>query len=241
MRTVFFGASQARAPVLHAPDRGTSGGGCRDRHGSQSLSDFLCLGPGAQPAAPGFQRYRPCPWHPDPGHGRQDDHLQGIPGGPRGGIVRGNWMVPHDPGLDPAHGPSRLHRHSCVPASQVSRRSSACLGHDPWRTRNRGLLVSLLRWGRRWGDHRPEVVSIGGSDTIRDLMARAESASLELLREFMPKVAAGTAPKTPQREEDATRFPQRSPEDGRIDWTWEPRRIRDFIRARQGPIRGPSR
>ncbi len=79
---------------------------------------------------------------------------------------------------------------------------------------------------------------IGGSDTIRDLMARAESASLELLREFMPKVAAGTAPKTPQREEDATRFPQRSPEDGRIDWTWEPRRIRDFIRAQTRPYPG---
>jgi len=79
---------------------------------------------------------------------------------------------------------------------------------------------------------------ITDADTIRELLEKAESASLDLLREFIPKLAAGTAPRIRQREADATRFPQRSPGDGRIDWSWDPRRIRNFIRAQTRPYPG---
>lgn len=74
--------------------------------------------------------------------------------------------------------------------------------------------------------------------TIADLVIKAEQASLAILRECLPRIAAGTAPRLQQNEADATYFPQRSPEDGLIDWTWDAKRIKDFIRAQTKPYPG---
>ena len=76
------------------------------------------------------------------------------------------------------------------------------------------------------------------ADTIADVMARMEEAAVGLLREFLPQLAEGTAPRHPQREEDASIFPQRSPEDGEIDWTRPAPEIRNFIRAQTRPYPG---
>lgn len=79
---------------------------------------------------------------------------------------------------------------------------------------------------------------IGERDTIREVLERATAASVALAEEFVPALLDGTAPRAPQDHAAATRFPQRSPEDGRIDWSWEPERIRNFIRAQTRPYPG---
>lgn len=83
-----------------------------------------------------------------------------------------------------------------------------------------------------------QTVSIEEADTIREVLAKAETATLELVRRWLPRIADGSAPRTPQDHDAATVVPQRSPADGRIDWSWEPERIRNFIRAQTRPYPG---
>lgn len=75
-------------------------------------------------------------------------------------------------------------------------------------------------------------------DTCATVYEKATLASVRILREFLPQIAAGTAPSIPQDESMATYFPQRKPEDGLIDWSWKAKRIYDFIRAQTHPYPG---
>ena len=59
---------------------------------------------------------------------------------------------------------------------------------------------------------------IAWDDTIASVYEKASSASVELVREFVPLIRAGTGGRTPQNPAEGSRFPQRTPEDGRVDW-----------------------
>lgn len=76
------------------------------------------------------------------------------------------------------------------------------------------------------------------SDTIATLYARIEERALELVRVHLPVIARGEARYTPQDASRRRTFPQRTPEDGRIDWNWSARRIYDFVRAQTRPYPG---
>ena len=80
--------------------------------------------------------------------------------------------------------------------------------------------------------------SIEETDTIREVLLKAENAALHLLEEFIPKMAEGTAPRVQQNHNEASIFHQRTPEDGLIDWTWEKEKIQNFIRAQTRPYPG---
>ncbi len=82
------------------------------------------------------------------------------------------------------------------------------------------------------------VFPIASSDTCAEVIARATDASIELLRQTVPSLAVGSAPRTPQCDEDATWYPQRSPDDARIDWRWSASRVHDFVRAQTRPYAG---
>jgi methionyl-tRNA formyltransferase len=71
--------------------------------------------------------------------------------------------------------------------------------------------------------------------TVRERIAKE---SVALLGEMLPQIAAGTAPRIKQDHSKATYGEQRRPEDGRIDWTWEPRRIFNFVRGLTRPYPG---
>jgi len=79
---------------------------------------------------------------------------------------------------------------------------------------------------------------IHDTDTIADVLERATAASEEMLVGVYPALAAGTAPRRAQDHEQAAVYPQRSPADGRIDWTWSAERIDRFIRAQTRPYPG---
>jgi methionyl-tRNA formyltransferase len=79
---------------------------------------------------------------------------------------------------------------------------------------------------------------IASSDTCADVIARATQTSIDLLRETVPALAAGSAPRRAQREDEATWYPQRSADDGRIDWRWPASRVHDFVRAQTRPYPG---
>ena len=79
---------------------------------------------------------------------------------------------------------------------------------------------------------------ITDDDTIATLYARIEDLGLALLAEHLPRLADGSA--KPAQQDPARRriVPQRSPEDGRIDWTLPARRVYDFVRAQTRPYPG---
>lgn len=79
---------------------------------------------------------------------------------------------------------------------------------------------------------------IEGVDNCATLYEKATQASVQMLRQYLPQIANGTAPRIPQDHSQATYFPLRKPEDGLIDWSWDAKRIRNFIRAQTKPYPG---
>ena len=81
-------------------------------------------------------------------------------------------------------------------------------------------------------------VAIAPRDTALSLYLKIEEAGIELLRETLPRIADGTAPRLPQDESRASKVGRRRPEDGRIDWTWPAARIDCLVRAVAPPWPG---
>ena len=79
---------------------------------------------------------------------------------------------------------------------------------------------------------------ITDEDDAATVRARIANESVALLEEMLPMLASGTAPRRPQNHSNATYGEQRRPEDGRIDWTWEPRRVFNFVRGLTRPYPG---
>lgn len=102
-----------------------------------------------------------------------------------------------------------------------------------------GVSLFCLEDGVDSGDIVAQVrFPITESDTCATVYEKATQASIDALKDSLPKIADGSATFTPQDESEATHFPQRKPEDGLIDWSWEPARIRNFIRAQTKPYPG---
>lgn len=80
--------------------------------------------------------------------------------------------------------------------------------------------------------------AIEDADNCATVYEKATQASIQILRDYLPRLAAGTTPRTPQDHSQATYFPLRRPEDGQIDWAWSAKRVRDFIRAQTKPYPG---
>jgi len=81
-------------------------------------------------------------------------------------------------------------------------------------------------------------VDVHFRDTALTLFGKLEDAADDVLREFMPKLLDGTAPRIPQDHSAATYFGGRRPEDGRIDWNWDAERIYNLVRAVTWPYPG---
>jgi len=83
-----------------------------------------------------------------------------------------------------------------------------------------------------------KIVPIDGNDTALTLTRKLIPAAEALLAETIPLIAAGTAPRHPQQEREATTFGRRRPEDGRIDWSRPAEEIRNLVRAVSSPWPG---
>lgn len=81
-------------------------------------------------------------------------------------------------------------------------------------------------------------VSIGPFDTCADLIAATTKESIEMLRETLPLIASGVAPRRPQDHALATVVPQRAAADGLIDWSRGVGAVHNFVRAQTRPYPG---
>ncbi len=83
-----------------------------------------------------------------------------------------------------------------------------------------------------------QAIDIEPEDTAFALYTRMVKVGVDVLLESYAAVLAGTAPRTPQDHRCASVFPRRSPEDGRVEWTWPAMRIANMIRAVTHPFPG---
>ncbi len=83
-----------------------------------------------------------------------------------------------------------------------------------------------------------EAVPIGPDDPAIAVMQRVKQAAVTVLGRQLDALLAGTAPRQPQNEAEATYFGGRKPEDGRIDWSRPAKEVHNLIRAVTHPYPG---
>jgi methionyl-tRNA formyltransferase len=81
-------------------------------------------------------------------------------------------------------------------------------------------------------------VPISPDETATTLFERLADAHVELIREHVPGILAGTAPRIPQDERRASAWPRRAPADGIIDWDTRAPYLYDWVRAQTRPYPG---
>ncbi|HVC44995.1 MAG TPA: formyltransferase [Candidatus Binataceae bacterium] len=81
-------------------------------------------------------------------------------------------------------------------------------------------------------------VAIADEDDALTLYRKIVPIGAALMREFHPLIVAGSAPRRPQDLTQGSYFGRRRPDDGRIDWRWPARRIRNLVRAVTHPYPG---
>lgn len=83
-----------------------------------------------------------------------------------------------------------------------------------------------------------EKVAIGPDEPAIDVMRHVRDAGVAVLDRQLDHLLAGSAPRIPQDESQATYFGGRRPEDGRIDWRQPARAIHNLVRAVTHPYPG---
>jgi methionyl-tRNA formyltransferase len=82
------------------------------------------------------------------------------------------------------------------------------------------------------------VVDIAPDETATTLFDRLATAHVELIREYVPQIVAGTAPRSPQDVRRASHWSKRVPADGIIDWETRAPYLYDWVRAQTRPYPG---
>jgi methionyl-tRNA formyltransferase len=81
-------------------------------------------------------------------------------------------------------------------------------------------------------------VDVAPDETATTLYDRLLEAHVELVREHVPRIADGTATRTPQDASRASAWPKRTPADGIIDWDTRAGYLDDWVRAQTRPYPG---
>lgn len=102
-----------------------------------------------------------------------------------------------------------------------------------------GVTLFYLDEGMDSGDVIAQrVIPIGQDDYFETVYQKTAKASLDLLKENIPLVFTGKAPRQKQDERAASYACVRTPDDGGIDWAFETRKIYNLIRALSYPYPG---
>jgi methionyl-tRNA formyltransferase len=81
-------------------------------------------------------------------------------------------------------------------------------------------------------------IDIADRETAATLYEKHLAAHVELIRQYAPRLIAGTAPRVTQDHQRATIWPRRTPEDGRVDWNQSVEEVDRLIRAVTRPYPG---
>ena len=78
---------------------------------------------------------------------------------------------------------------------------------------------------------------IESTDTIREVYEKATIASEQIIQKVFGNERYNLHPKTQDKTKIRV-YPQRKPEDGEVNWTWEAEKINRFIKAQTKPYPG---
>ena len=81
-------------------------------------------------------------------------------------------------------------------------------------------------------------VPLAHDETARTLYERITEAHVELVREIVPQLLDGSAPRVEQDTRRASAWPKRTPADGIIDWETRAPYLYDWVRAQTRPYPG---
>jgi methionyl-tRNA formyltransferase len=81
-------------------------------------------------------------------------------------------------------------------------------------------------------------VDVARDETATTLYDMLLEAHVELIKEHVPRIADGTASRTPQDAKRASAWPKRTPTDGIIDWDTRASYLDDWVRAQTRPYPG---
>ena len=81
-------------------------------------------------------------------------------------------------------------------------------------------------------------VPLANDETATTLYDKVTDAHVELVRQFVPQLLDGTAPRVPQDTRRASAWPKRTPADGIIDWETRAPYLYDWVRAQTRPYPG---
>jgi methionyl-tRNA formyltransferase len=102
-----------------------------------------------------------------------------------------------------------------------------------------GITAHIIDEGCDTGDILQQtIVPILDDDTGSSLLAKFADLYTLLVDNVLEKIKSNNLQRTPQRNELATFFGKRTPEDGKINWNWQKERIRNWIRAQKQPYPG---
>jgi methionyl-tRNA formyltransferase len=75
-------------------------------------------------------------------------------------------------------------------------------------------------------------------DNCKTVYNKATEASIRVLKQFVPLLTQGAAPRKPQDDAQATLYPQRKPHQGEIDWNQTALQVYNWVRALTHPYPG---
>jgi methionyl-tRNA formyltransferase len=102
-----------------------------------------------------------------------------------------------------------------------------------------GITAHIIDEGCDTGDILQQtIIPILDDDTGSSLLAKFADLYTLLVDNVLEKIKSNNLQRTPQRNELATFFGKRTPEDGKINWNWQKERIRNWIRAQKQPYPG---
>jgi methionyl-tRNA formyltransferase len=81
-------------------------------------------------------------------------------------------------------------------------------------------------------------VPVDREETATTLFDKLAHAHVDLIREYVPLLVAGSAPRIPQDPARASSWPRRTPADGIIDWETRAPYLYDWVRAQTRPYPG---
>ncbi len=81
-------------------------------------------------------------------------------------------------------------------------------------------------------------IDVSDHESVGDVLARLEPEAVRMVAENLKAILEGTARKRPQDHRQASTVGLRGPDDGRVDWTWDARRLHNFVRAQSDPYPG---
>ena len=81
-------------------------------------------------------------------------------------------------------------------------------------------------------------IALVPDETATTLYERITDAHVELVRELVPQLLDGSAPRIPQDVRRASEWPKRTPADGIIDWETRAPYLHDWVRAQTRPYPG---